>query len=183
MVVVAADGAVTPRVPGGPGYPRTAPAAGGVAALARCRVPTYRGGMPPVPSPEPAGPQDPGPSPEAAVSAFRRAEALLESRRPLEALKLLDPVLAVEPDAASVHLLAARAYLASAQFRRAEEGFRRVLELDPADHYARFALGRTLQRQSRLGEARAQLRMAAAMDPRPEYQDALGEVSATIALR
>ena len=88
-----------------------------------------------------------------------------------------------EPEAASVHLLAARAYLASAQFRRAEEGFLRVLELDPADHYARFALGRTLQRQSRLAEARTQLRMAAAMDPRPEYQEALGEVSANIAVR
>ena len=119
----------------------------------------------------------------AAVSAFRRAEALLEQRRPLEALKVLDPLLGAAQAAASVHLRAARAYLASAQFRRAEEGFLRVLDLDPADHYARFALGRTLQRQSRLVEARAQLRMAAAMDPRPEYQEALGEVSATIALR
>ncbi len=119
----------------------------------------------------------------AAASAFRRAEALLEQRRPLEALKVLDPLLGAAQAAASVHLLAARAYLASAQFRRAEEGFLRVLDLDPADHYARFALGRTLQRQSRLVEARAQLRMAAAMDPRPEYQEALGEVSATIALR
>jgi Flp pilus assembly protein TadD len=118
-----------------------------------------------------------------AVEAFRRAEDLLERRRPLDALKALAPLLDAEPEAASVHLLAARAYLASAQFRRAEEGFLRVLELDPADHYARFALGRTLQRQSRLGEARAQLRMAAAMDPRPEYQEALGEVSANIAVR
>ena len=67
--------------------------------------------------------------------------------------------------------------------RRAEAAFLRVLEIDPADHYARFALGRTLQRQSRLEEARAQLRMAAAMTPRPEYQEALGEVSASIAVR
>ena len=144
-------------------------------------------------SPTPAGtPEDRSPSGAddggdaegaAAVRAFRRAETLLEQRRPLEALKLLDPLLGEAQAAASVHLLAARAYLASAQFRRAEEGFLRVLELDPADHYARFALGRTLQRQSRLVEARAQLRMAAAMDPRPEYHDALGEVSATIALR
>ncbi|MEJ2864986.1 tetratricopeptide repeat protein [Actinomycetospora flava] len=129
--------------------------------------------------PEPAEP-DPRAS---AVDEFRRAEDLLERRRPLDALKLLAPLLETEHAAASVHLLAARAFLASAQFRRAEEGFLRVLELDPSDHYARFALGRTLQRQSRLAEARTQLRMAAAMDPRPEYQEALGEVSATIALR
>jgi Flp pilus assembly protein TadD len=131
------------------------------------------------PQPDPAEPD----SPRGAVEEFRRAEDLLERRRPLDALKILTPLLDIEPEAASVHLLAARAYLASAQFRRAEEGFLRVLELDPSDHYARFALGRTLQRQSRLVEARTQLRMAAAMDPRPEYQEALGEVSANIAFR
>ena len=57
-----------------------------------------------------------------------------------------------------------------------------MLELDPADHYARFALGKALQRQGRLAEAHAQLKMAAAMDPRPEYQEALGEVRARMAL-
>lgn len=124
-----------------------------------------------------------GRSPGSDVAAFRRAEDLLERRRPLDALRVLAPLLDTEPAAASVLLLAARAYLASAQFRRAEQGFLRVIEMDPADHYARFGLGRTLQRQSRLAEARTQLRMAAAMDPRPEYQEALGEVSASIALR
>lgn len=137
----------------------------------------YRGPL------EPADPGDPPADPGAGVAAFRRAEELLDARRPIEALRALAPLLETERAAASVHLLAARAYLASAQFQRAEEGFLRVIELDPADHYARFALGRTLQRQSRLTEARTQLRMAAAMDPRPEYQEALGEVSASIAVR
>ena len=129
-----------------------------------------------------AVPNDPADPAVSSVEAYRRAEVLLEGRRPLDALKTLAPLLETESAAASVHLLAARAYLASAQFARAEAGFLRVIELDPADHYARFALGRTLQRQSRLTEARTQLRMAAAMDPRPEYQEALGEVSARIAL-
>ncbi len=92
-------------------------------------------------------------------------------------------MLHAEPDKPSVQLLAGRAYFHSAQLRRAERAFTRVLELDPADHYARFVLGRTLQRQSRLVEALAQLKMAFAMHPAPEYQDALGEVSARLALR
>src|SRR5688572_4257826 len=47
--------------------------------------------------------------------AFRRAESLVAQRRPLDALAVLAPVLDAEPDKSSVHLLAGRAYLISAQ--------------------------------------------------------------------
>ncbi|GAB3446057.1 tetratricopeptide repeat protein [Actinophytocola sediminis] len=114
--------------------------------------------------------------------AFRRAEALVAQRRPLDALMALAPVLDAEPDKSSVQLLAGRAYLGSAQLRRAEQAFLRVLELDPTDHYARFALGKALQRQGRITEAQTQLRLAVAMNPVPEYQEALGEISARIAV-
>jgi len=114
--------------------------------------------------------------------AFRKAESLVAQRRPLDALAALAPVLDAEPDKPSVHLLAGRAYLGSAQLRRAEQAFQRVIELDPTDHYARFALGRTLQRLGRFSEAQTQFRIAAAMHPVPEYQEALGEVSARIAV-
>lgn len=114
--------------------------------------------------------------------SFRRAEELMAQRRPLDAVQALLPVLAARPDSASVQLLAGRAFLDSAQLRRAEAAFTRVLEIDPADHYARFALGKALQRQGRLTESLAQLRMASVMDPRPEYQEALGEVRARIAV-
>lgn len=117
------------------------------------------------------------------VKQFRRAETLVSQRRPLEALRELRPVLDAEPDTPSVQLLAGRAYLQSAQLLRAEDAFRRVLEHNPSDHYARFALGRTLQRQSRLEEARAQLAMAAAMNPTPDYQEALNEVRMRLAAR
>lgn len=128
-------------------------------------------------------PTEPSPSPsESTFISYRRAETLLAQRRPLDAVQALLPVLAAQPDDASVHLLAGRAFLDSAQLRRAEASFTRVLDIDPADHYARFALGKALQRQGRFTEALAQLRMAVAMDPRPEYQDAIGEVRARIAI-
>ena len=122
------------------------------------------------------------PGEETTFASFKRAEALLSQRRPLDAVQALLPVLAAQPDSASVHLLAGRAFLDSAQLRRAEAAFARVLEIDPTEHYARFALGKALQRQGRLSESLAQLRMASAMDPRPEYQDALGEVRARMAI-
>lgn len=121
------------------------------------------------------------PAPDDLFESFRRAEMLVARSRPLDALQALMPVLADHPDDVSVQLLAGRAYLNSAQLQRAQEAFERVLDLDPADHYARFALGKALQRQGRLAEAQTQLRMAAAMDPRPEYQEALGEVRARMA--
>ncbi len=117
------------------------------------------------------------------VEQFRLAESLVSERRPLAALRELAPVLDAEPDAPSVQLLAGRAYLQSAQLSRAEQAFLRVLDQNPSDHYARFALGRTLQRQSRLEEARAQLAMAVAMNPTPDYQEALNEVRMRIASR
>jgi predicted Zn-dependent protease len=117
------------------------------------------------------------------IDAFREAESLVTQRRPLEALKALEPVLNEEPDKPSVQLLAGRAYFHSAQLHRAEQAFARVLDHDPSDDYARFVLGRTLQRLGRLSEALAQLRMAAAMNPVPAYQEALGEVSARLAVQ
>lgn len=122
------------------------------------------------------------PASDGLFESFRRAEMLIARQRPLDALQALNPVLESQPNDVSVQLLAGRAYLNSAQLQRAEEAFARVLDLDPADHYARFALGKALQRQSRFAEAHAQLKMAAAMDPRPEYQEALGEVRARMAL-
>ena len=122
------------------------------------------------------------PASDGLFESFRRAEMLIARSRPLDALQALSPVLASHPNDASVQLLAGRAYLNSAQLQQAEEAFARVLDLDPSDHYARFALGKSLHRQGRLAEALAQLKMAAAMDPRPEYQEALGEVRARIAV-
>jgi predicted Zn-dependent protease len=123
------------------------------------------------------------PASDGIFESFRRAEMLIARQRPLDALQALGPVLESQPDSASVQLLAGRAYLNSAQLERAEAAFARVVDMDPADHYARFGLGKALHRQGRLGEAHAQLKMAAAMDPRPEYQEALGEVRARMALR
>lgn len=120
---------------------------------------------------------------DSTFEAFRRAEALVSNGRPLDALRELRPVIDAEPDLPSVVQLAGRAYLNSAQFRRAEEAFRRLVEMDPSDHYSLFALGKTLQRQGRFTEAITQLRLAVAMNPLPEYQEALGEVSARLALR
>jgi len=118
-----------------------------------------------------------------AVRAFRQAEELVSQRRPREALNAMGPIMHIAEGKPSVQLLLGRAYYFATQLNQAEGAFARVLELDPSDHYARLALGRTLQRQGRLIEARAQLRLAATMHPSPTYQEALSEINTDIATR
>lgn len=114
------------------------------------------------------------------LSEYERAQIFLEMGDPAQAARLLEPVAAGEPRNVSVRLLLARAYYHSAQLRRAEAEFRAVTDLDPVEDYARFCLGRTLERQSRPAEALPQFRLAAAMRPDPEYLDAVARAESAV---
>jgi tetratricopeptide (TPR) repeat protein len=107
------------------------------------------------------------------AEAYERGVVRFEFGDYAEAARLLAPVATAEPRNVSVRLLLARAYFHSAQLRRAEAELTAVVELDPVDDFARFALGRTLERQSRHAEALPHYRLAAAMRPDPEYLDAI----------
>ena len=108
---------------------------------------------PPVVFPGQAGPE----------SAYRVAHDLLARRAPVEALGLLEPALAQDPGNTGLRMLRAWAYLVRAQLGRAEEELRALVEENPDDVWARHALGRALERQSRLKEALPHLRLAFAM--------------------
>jgi tetratricopeptide (TPR) repeat protein len=108
----------------------------------------------------------PGASPE---SAYRIAFDLLVRRAPAEALEVLEPALAEEPANTDLRMLRAWAYLMRAQLRRAEEELERLVEENPTDDWARHALGRCLERQSRYAEALPHLRLAAAMSGDPDH--------------
>lgn len=114
---------------------------------------------------------------------YERAVRLFDAGDPTRAARTLTPVVEAEPENSSVRLLLARAYYHSAQLGRAEEQLRWLVERDPADHYAHFVLGRTLERQGRPGQALPHLRMAAVMRPLADYTDALRRVEATAGAR
>lgn len=111
---------------------------------------------------------------------YRLAQAYVDDGRPLEALELLRPVEQELTDTAAGLLLLGRAYYHSAQLKHAQRTLARLVELDPADAYARFLLGRTLERLSRLPEALTQYRLAVAMADDPEYRDRLALVAARV---
>lgn len=108
-------------------------------------------------------------TPETNVIDFRAAEQLLAARDPNGAVKLLDPVVSAHPENTAARLLRARAFFAAARLRPAELEFQLVLEREPDNAFAHFALARTLERANRPDEARRHFRLAAALDPRPDY--------------
>ncbi|MGW0820522.1 tetratricopeptide repeat protein [Streptomyces sp. NPDC002845] len=113
-----------------------------------------------------------GRTPETHVIDFRAAEQLLAAGDPRGAVKLLDGVIAVHPENTAARLLRARAFFAAAQLRPAELEFTIVLEREPDNAFAHFALARTYERQHRPDPAKRHFRLAAALDPNPEYLEA-----------
>ena len=103
-------------------------------------------------------------------SAYRVGYDLLARRAATEALEVIEPALAAEPDNTGLRVLRAWAYLIRVQLERAERELRRLVEERPDDDWVRFALGRSLERQSRYAEALPHLRLAAAMSGDPEHE-------------
>lgn len=103
-------------------------------------------------------------------SAYRTAHDLLGRRAPQQALEVLEPALAQEPDNRGLRLLRAWAYLMRAQLGPATDELTQLVEEDPSDVWSRHALGRALERQSRLREALPHLRLAAAMSGDVEHE-------------
>ncbi|MFI9556208.1 tetratricopeptide repeat protein [Nonomuraea endophytica] len=116
------------------------------------------------------------------IERYRYAERLLGQRDALGALYMLEPLLDEHGDDPGVLLLAARAYYHSAQLGRAQKTLGTLVERDPSDHYARFLLGRTLERASKPEQALPHLRMAAAMAGEPDYADSVTRVERKLSL-
>jgi thioredoxin-like negative regulator of GroEL len=128
---------------------------------------------PPVVFPGQAGPE----------SAYRVAFDLLERRAPAEALEVIEPALAEDPGNSGLRTLRAWALLIRAQLGPAEEELEQLVADDPSDVWARHALGRVLERQSRYAEALPHLRLAAAMSGDRLHAAVASRVEARLAER
>ncbi len=96
-------------------------------------------------------------------SEYLRADLFFAMGQPVEAARVLEPLVASEPGNVAALELLARSYFGAAQLQKAEDALRRLVELAPADGWARRALARTLERQSRPVEAGAHHRVADAL--------------------
>lgn len=115
------------------------------------------------------------------ADVYHRAWELLEDRSPKQAIEILDPAIDSEPASTSLRTLRAWAYFQSAQLARAEDDLAVIVEDAPTDVWARFALGRVLERQSRYSEALPHMRLAAVMSGDPEHEAGVLRVERRIA--
>ncbi len=104
------------------------------------------------------------------ADVYHRAWQLLEDRAPKQAIEILDPAIEAEPTSASLRTLRAWAYFQSAQLAKAEVELTTLVDDCPSDLWARFALARVLERQSRYADALPHMRLAAVMSGDPEHE-------------
>ena len=96
-------------------------------------------------------------------SEYLRADLFLAVGQPTEAARILQSVIDAEPANQAALELLARAYFGSAQLVRAEQTLTQLVALAPANGWARRALARTLERQSRAEDAAVHHRVADAL--------------------
>ena len=102
----------------------------------------------------------------AAYDLFQQGRTHLRSGMPAQATVALEKAKRLEPEKASIREALGIAYFRLARWSEAEQEFRKVLELSPADDYAHYALGRALRNQGRHDEARGHLKLARSLRPR-----------------
>ena len=89
----------------------------------------------------------------------------LREGHPAQATVPLEKAKRSEPDKASIREALGIAYFRLQRWDEAEAEFRALLELQPTEDYAHYALGRVLEKQGRDQEANGHYKLASSMSP------------------
>jgi len=100
-----------------------------------------------------------------AYDYFREGQKRLRTGMTAQATVPLEKAKKLEPQKASIREALGIAYFRLRRWREAEAEFRAVLDLSPTDHYAHYALGRTLEKQGKDAEANGHYKLASSMSP------------------
>ncbi|MBV8396382.1 MAG: tetratricopeptide repeat protein [Actinobacteria bacterium] len=100
-----------------------------------------------------------------AYDLFQEGRRRLKEGLTAQATVPLEKAKRLEPHKASIREALGIAYFRIRRWREAEAEFRAVIELSPTDHYAHYALGRTLEKQGRGAEANGHYKLASSMEP------------------
>jgi tetratricopeptide (TPR) repeat protein len=113
----------------------------------------------------------PDPASNDAYELYRRGEALLADNHFAQAAVSLEKAKRLEPDKTSIREALGRAYFRSGRYGRAAAEFSAVLERYPANDFAHFCLGRSLEKLGDRTAASRHLSLACGMRPdRTDYR-------------
>ncbi len=100
---------------------------------------------------------------------YQQGRAHLRRGRAAQATVALEKAKRREPEKASIREALGIAYLRIERYEEAEQEFRKMLELSPADHYAHYGLGRALEKQGRETEANGHYKLASSLRPQSRH--------------
>ena len=106
---------------------------------------------------------------ENAYDLFQEGRKRLRSGLSAQATVPLEKAKRLEPAKASIREALGIAYFRLARWDDAEREFRTIVEeLSPTDHYAHYALGRSLEHLGKTTEANGHYKLASSMKPSSE---------------
>jgi Flp pilus assembly protein TadD len=106
---------------------------------------------------------------ESAYDLFQEGRKRLRSGLTAQATVPLEKAKRLEPAKASIREALGIAYFRLSRWRDAEREFRAIVEeLSPTDHYAHYALGRSLEHLGKTTEANGHYKLASSMKPSSE---------------
>jgi Flp pilus assembly protein TadD len=102
---------------------------------------------------------------------FQQGRAHLRKGHAAQATVALEKAKRREPDKASIREALGIAYFRIHRWAEAENEFRAMLEISPADDYAHYALGRCLEKLGKDTEANGHYKLASSLRPGTEHYD------------
>jgi Flp pilus assembly protein TadD len=96
---------------------------------------------------------------------FQQGRSHLSKGMAAQATVPLEKAKKREPRKASIREALGIAYFRIHRYDEAEQEFRAMLELSPADDYAHYALGRCLEKQGKAAEANGHYKLASSLRP------------------
>jgi Flp pilus assembly protein TadD len=102
---------------------------------------------------------------------FQQGRAHLRKGRAAQATVALEKAKRREPRKASIREALGIAYFRIHRWAEAENEFRAMLEISPADDYAHYALGRCLEKQGKDTEANGHYKLASSLRPGTDHYD------------
>jgi Flp pilus assembly protein TadD len=100
---------------------------------------------------------------------YQQGRRHLAAGMPAQATVPLEKAKRHEPQKASIREALGIAYFRIQRYDDAEQEFRTMLEISPADDYAHYALGRCLEKQGKAAEANGHYKLASSLRPQSKH--------------